>query len=264
MRAVVVENVRVADGYHRLDVEAKGIGRRALPGRFYMLRVVEGGTDPLLRRPLSLHRRISDDAVSFLYREAGKGTRLLSLLGPGDSLDALGPLGNGFTIPTSLRHALLIAGGIGVAPLVALGIELMNKRPEVPIAAFIGGRGSEDVLAIKEFRALGIRTYICTEDGSFAKCGIVTETLSEYIKHYGSGINAGWRAYSCGPKPMMAAVAGICRESGIRCEVSLESRMACGIGACMGCVTGIKSGGREGYGLVCKDGPVFDSDDVIW
>jgi len=264
MRAVVRENVRVLTGYHRLEIEAKGIGRRAVPGRFYMLRVFEGGTDPLLRRPLSLHRHISDDRVAFLYREAGKGTRLLSMLVPGDELDALGPLGNGFTVPPGLKRALLVAGGIGVAPLVALGEELINKRPDVEIAAFIGGRAEGDVLAVHEFRELGVRTYICTEDGSLAKCGVVTETLGEYVSHFGGSIDSGWRAYSCGPKGMMEAVSGVCEDNGIRGEVSLETHMACGIGACMGCVTGIRSGGKEGYGLVCKDGPVFDSTDVIW
>jgi len=207
---------------------------------------------------------VSADRIRFLYKDAGKGTSLLAKLRPGDTLDALGPLGNGFTLGKDVKRALLVAGGIGVAPLLGLAEHIMAKRPDIKVVSFIGGRGGEDLLAVREMSSLGVRAYLCTEDGSFARCGMVTDTLGDYIKKFAPGGTSGWAAYACGPRGMMKAVSALCAQYGIRCLASLESHMACGIGACMGCVTSILEDGAPVNRLVCKDGPVFPAEKVVW
>jgi dihydroorotate dehydrogenase electron transfer subunit len=263
MLAAIKENKELFSGYYLLDVAAKGIGSRAAPGQFYMLKV-GASTDPLLRRPFSLHRVISADAVRFLYRSVGKGTSILSRLSPGEVVDVLGPLGSGFKVGKGVRHALIIGGGIGMAPLMALADYINNDRKDVTAAVFIGGRSREYVLGVGEFRKLGLRTYVSTEDGSIPRKGLITDSLDEYIhkyKKYGTG---GWAVYSCGPKPMLTSVAAIAKLHGLKAYVSLEANMACGIGACMGCVVSIVENGVPVYKKVCDDGPVFDADTVLW
>ncbi len=263
MLARIIRNDKIFGNYYHLEAEAEGIGDGAAPGMFYMLRVGES-TDPLLRRPLSLHSRVSADRIRFLYKGVGRGTMLLSKLRSGESLDVLGPLGNGFTVGKVVGRALLVAGGIGVAPLLGLAESIISGRPDVKVASFIGGRGGDDLLAVREMSALGVRAYLCTEDGSLARCGIVTDTLGEYIAKYSGQGTKDWAAYTCGPRPMMKAVSELCAENRIKCFVSLEAHMACGIGACMGCVTRILDGGTPVNRLVCKDGPVFPAEKVVW
>jgi dihydroorotate dehydrogenase electron transfer subunit len=202
--------------------------------------------------------------VRFLYKDVGKGTRLLSVLKAGDAIDALGPLGNGFPVPKGMTKALLVAGGIGVAPLLGLAERIKAARRGVEVVSFIGGRGADDLLAVRELGGLGIRAYLCTEDGSLARCGVVTDTLGEYVAKVGGNGTGGWVVYSCGPRGMMRAVHGLCAQHGLVHYASLESHMACGIGACMGCVTRVLVEGEEAYRLVCKDGPVFDAYKVVW
>jgi len=263
MRSIIKSNDNLFGSYYHLELEARGIGRGAVPGMFYMLKV-GNSTDPLLRRPLSLHSRVSADRVRFLYKDVGKGTGLLSRLKSGDTLDALGPLGNGFRVGKDVKRALLVAGGIGVAPLLGLAESIIAGRPDVTVVSFIGGRGGDDLLAVKEMSGLGVRAYLCTEDGSLARCGIVTDTLGDYVSRYSGQGTRDWAVYTCGPRPMMNAVAGLCAENRIKCFASLESHMACGIGACMGCVTPITGKSGPENRLVCKDGPVFDADKVVW
>lgn len=263
MQATIKDNKELFSGYYLLDIKAKGIGSRAAPGQFFMLKV-SAGTDPLLRRPLSLHRVISKDSVRFLYRYVGRGTSLLSKLLPGDGVDVLGPLGSGFKVGRGVRHALIIGGGIGVAPLMALADYIKRERKDVTAAVFIGGRSREYVLGVAEFRKLGLRTYVSTEDGSIPRKGLITDSLDEYIhkyKKYGTG---GWAIYSCGPKPMLMGVAALAKLHGLKNYASLESAMACGVGACMGCVVSVIEGGVPVYKKVCDDGPVFDAEKVIW
>ncbi|MHB8174636.1 MAG: dihydroorotate dehydrogenase electron transfer subunit [Nitrospirota bacterium] len=270
MIARIKRNEELFSGYFLVDMEAEGIGLHeaglpARPGQFYMIKVGPS-TDPLLRRPLSLHRRLGDDSVRFLYRQAGRGTALLSRLIAGDEVDVLGPLGNGFPIPAGVKHALIVGGGIGIAPLMALADYISDARKDVTAAAFIGGRSREYVLGVDEFREKGIETFTATEDGSLPKKGLITHVLDEYIlehKHKGTG---GWIIYSCGPKPMLMSVAALAIKHGIKNYTSMESGMACGIGACMGCVISVldRERGSAVYKKVCDDGPVFDADDVIW
>lgn len=263
MIATILKNENIFGDYYHMDLGAPGLGAEAMPGMFYMIKV-GAGTDPLLRRPISLHSRVSGDTVRFLYKSVGKGTGLLSRYRAGEVLDVLGPLGNGFRISGTLKHALLVAGGIGVAPLLGLAEHLKANHPDIKVTSFIGIRGEDDMLSIREFQALGFRTYLCTEDGSVARCGFVTDSLLEFFLKYSKYGTGGWEVFSCGPRAMLKAVAGLCGQGGIANQVSLESNMACGIGACMGCVTGITEEGQQVNRLVCKDGPVFDGSTVAW
>jgi len=262
MLAKVINNYSVFGDYGMMDVASEGIGLLAKPGQFFMVKV-GAGSDPLLRRPFSLHRIVSPDSVRFLYRRVGKGTALMSRMVPGDELDILGPLGKGFPVWEWVDHALLVGGGIGIAPLVALADNLVTHR-RIHTVCFIGGRTSDDILGVMELRRLGVKTYLSTEDGSLPRKGRITESLEEYIsKHARYGVES-WAIYSCGPKPMMKAVAGLARERGIRDYTSLEANMACGVGACLGCVTRVMVDGKPAYKKVCEDGPVFEGAEVIW
>jgi dihydroorotate dehydrogenase electron transfer subunit len=224
------------------------------------------GTDPLLRRPLSIHRITSPDSLRFLYRESGRGTNILSRLVPGDQLDALGPLGNGFKVGKTVKHALIVGGGIGVAPLLCLTDHIAKERPDITQVVFIGGRDKDSVMCLDQFKELGIETHIRTEDGSIPKKGLITHSLEEYIDKYKKDGTGGWAIYSCGPTPMLRSVAAIANKHGITCFTSLEAHMACGIGACLGCVIPLLDREHETqvYRKVCEDGPVFDSEEVLW
>lgn len=220
------------------------------PGQFAELRIDETPT-VMLRRPISVH---SFDAkaneVGFLVQVVGDGTRWLSTLKAGDKVNTLLPLGNGFTMPaTAGKRYLLIGGGVGSAPLYYLAQELAKGGNDFTI--LIGARSAKDLYLREAYEALG-RVEYTTEDGSLGTQGYVTNhpVLNEKFDCI----------YTCGPKPMMMAVARYARENGIACEVSLENRMACGLGACLCCVEDTK----EGHKCVCTDGPVFSIDELKW
>lgn len=263
--AVITSNTNLFGDYYLLEVSAKGIGLNARPGQFFMLKV-GAGTDPLLRRPFGLHKIVSPDSIKMLYRAAGYGTKLLTKMVKGDALNILGPLGNGFKVEKDTNHALIVAGGIGVAPMVALAEEIKRTRPDIHAACFIGGRGKDDILGVNEFRKLGLRVYVSTEDGSLPKKGYVTDPLEQYMSRFEAKGFGGWAIYSCGPTPMLRSVAAVAARHGIKNFASLEANMACGIGACMGCVVSVqdKEHGSQVYKKVCEDGPVFDAEDVVW
>ncbi len=221
------------------------------PGQFFMLSV-DSRLDPLLKRPFSLHRFISGD-LQFLYRVVGKATTILKAKKIGDTMEFIGPLGNGF--PLDEREGvkpILVAGGMGIAPLVAL-VEKFAKRQPV---FFYGARRAEEVLCLDELNSIGIAPVISTDDGTSGQRGVVTDLVEEFLSHQSSSA----AIYSCGPKPMLMALSGIAKKYKIRAYMALEESMACGVGACLGCV--IKT--VDGYKRVCKEGPVFSSDDIMW
>lgn len=238
----IISNEKVAPGFYRMRVASAYLARNSKPGQFFEVRVSEK-VDPLLRRPFSCHR-ISKGAVEILYEAVGPATGILSHRKAGQILDIIGPLGNGFEI--SKCKAVLVGGGIGVAPLLALA-ESMRNKPSV----LIGARTRAHVLCEKEFKALGCGVSVATDDGSKGHEGFVTDLLKGH---------AGADIYACGPHAMLKTVSGIARHAGVSCQVSLEERMACGVGVCLGCPVKVSGG----YKMVCKDGPVFDSCDIIW
>lgn len=228
-----------------------------LPGQFAELRV-DGSKTTFLRRPISINYvDYSRNEVWFLIRMIGDGTRALGHLTCGEWVNLLFPLGNFFTMSgTRLPKVedgislLLVGGGVGIAPLLFLGCEL--KRKGYAPLFLLGARTSDDLLELKEFAELG-EVFITTEDGSLGERGLVIQHSILQKRHFG------W-IYSCGPKPMMQAVAAYAASKGIPCEVSLENKMACGVGACLCCVENTK----EGHKCICTEGPIFNTEDLLW
>ncbi len=260
IRAKILSNDKIGNGYYKIGLEAPYIAKNAGPGQFVQVRCSDGA-DPLLRRPFSVHRVKGQKEIEVLYEVIGKGTEILAKKKRGVTLDVLGPLGNGFSLPQATSRqqaiAILIAGGIGVAPLVYLGDELAKKKIKTII--LIGARTKKLILCEKDFKKLGGEVHIATDDGSHGCKGFVSQLLQNILGAKGKGREA--KVYACGPNSMLGCIASICKEKKIDCEVSLEEVMACGIGACLGCAVKSKGGG---YKLACKDGPVFNSKDLIW
>lgn len=220
------------------------------PGQFAELRI-DATPTVVLRRPISVHSfDAAKNEIGFLVQVVGDGTRWLAALTAGDKVNVLLPLGNGFNMPAAAgARLLLVGGGVGCAPLYALADEL--KRRGFDFVILIGARSEKDLYRRKEYESLG-RVEYTTEDGSLGERGYVTghSVLAEHFDYI----------YTCGPKPMMMAVARYAREHGIPCEASLENKMACGLGACLCCVEDTK----EGHKCVCTDGPVFSIDELKW
>lgn len=257
-KCAVLENVKIAPDYYRLTVSSKNIHRDAKPGQFVQIQIcnssVEAGRDlPLLRRPFSIHK-INNDGFTIIYHIVGKGTKILSGTQKGAELDIIGPLGNGFDIDKN-KTAILIAGGCGSAPLYCLEEEL--KKKGITSHFFMGATTKDLLLCGQDFAKIGTKLYISTDDGSCGEKCTVSALYSSYIEALDPGKCV---IYTCGPKAMMKAVSEIAAEKGVPCQVSLEEYMACGIGACLGCVVETVSGNRR----VCKDGPVFDAKEIIW
>ena len=260
-KAKVISNRHVSGGYYKLVLDCPFISENVFPGQFAMLKV---GDDQglILRRALSVHRVIGRKTV-FLYEVIGKGTQALSRRKPGESVDLLGPLGRGFDYlgaKIACRTPVLVAGGMGVAPLVLLAQRLtLNRKSKFPgkILVLIGAKTKAHILCEKEFKNLGCDVKIATDDGSRGFRGRVTALLEKTLSARGFGPAV---IYSCGPQPMLEE---LCRVSGsfhIPAQVSLEAHMACGIGACLGCVVNT----RKGYKRVCKEGPVFEAKELIY
>jgi len=255
------------------------LARRSAAGQFVMAKV---GTcfDPLLRRPFAVHRvcqekdtgvaRRPPSCIEILYRTVGRGTALLSEKKRGEAIDLFGPLGNGFHLPHRLKTAVLVAGGMGVAPLLSLAFALKegkdNRHPTVSPIAFIGGQTRNDLLCLKDFRKAGAKVTVSTEDGSGGTKGLVTDLLARFVSSLSPADAAHIALYACGPVPMLEQVAAIARNRAIPCQVSLESSMACGVGACLGCSvpTRINADKTVSYQRVCREGPVFDSSAIAW
>ena len=222
-----------------------------LPGQFVEVRV-DGSSSTFLRRPISIHYIDKvNNQLWLLVATVGEGTRWMASLHAGDRLNCVLPLGHGFTMPRQTDEKfLLVGGGVGVAPLLYLGAEIRRMGGEPTF--LLGARSAKDLLMLDEFRKYG-QVYVTTEDGSAGEKGFVTghSILSqERFSHIAS----------CGPTPMMKAVARYAHQEDIDCEVSLENLMACGLGACLCCVEKT----TEGNLCVCKDGPVFNIKKLLW
>lgn len=273
--AAVVENVRLARDTYRLRLECPEIAQRITPGQFVMLRLA-GGSDPLLGRPLALYDVWCDAAgtpqgVDVVYLVVGRMTRRLAEVGPGDAIETWGPLGNGFSTEP-VDHLVMVAGGIGQTPFLALGREALGGRDygdskRMPLrakrATLCYGVRTVDLLAgADDFRAVGIDLRVSSDDGSVGRQGLVTETLAEVLdQHDGGSI----RIACCGPERMMEAVAHLAMARGVACEVSLETPMACGIGICFSCVVKVKQpDGEWDYKRTCVEGPIFSAAKIQW
>jgi dihydroorotate dehydrogenase electron transfer subunit len=266
IKVKILSRKEVAPNIYLMKLNAPEIAQEALPGQFIHIRCSKDSY-PLLRRPLSIHRADKEKGEIFiLFQVIGEGTKLLADRTIGDDLDIMGPIGNGFNIYPKSKKIMIVGGGIGVAPLLALCEESIRQGKEVRI--LIGALKKELVIGEENFRNLGAKVDVATDDGSYKYKGLVTDLLERAIKE-------GWLAdqiFACGPKPMLRKIVEISLDNHIDCQVSLEERMACGIGACLGCVCKIKAKEKNNnqnqikyiYKRVCVDGPVFEGSEVVW
>ncbi|MCI0358036.1 MAG: dihydroorotate dehydrogenase electron transfer subunit [Planctomycetaceae bacterium] len=298
----IVENARLAKDTYRVRFKAPEIARRIVPGQFLMLRITDLN-DPLIGRPLALYDTVVEadgrpEAVDVVYLVKGKLTSRLWQMQAGQRVDVWGPLGNGFCqepgtrgqepgarnstthhspltthsyppIPT--EHLIMVAGGIGQTPFLALAQEALHRKRygepprDMPRARRVtlcyGARTAEYLACVEDFQRLGVEIRLATDDGSLGHHGLVTDLLQQCLaEHHGRP-----HIVCCGPEPMMAAAAKIAHEARIPCQVSLETPMACGVGICFTCVAKIRQpDGSWDYKRTCVDGPVFDAELVEW
>jgi dihydroorotate dehydrogenase electron transfer subunit len=254
----------VAPGVGLLGFTSSGIAAAYRPGQF--VHVATGDDATLLRRPFSVARVRGAD-VQLLYRVIGAGTRWLRERRPGDPLDVMGPLGRPFALRDQARHTLLVAGGLGLAPLLGLGESLRRGLPEGTIEGLLGLRTAEETFAPAVTTAPeGIAWDLATDDGSAGHAGTVVDLLEKRLGALAAdGAAPGEIAlYAAGPEPMLAATSRLCVPRGLDLQVTLEAHMACGVGACRACGIVVRTNGSVVPDRVCKEGPVFAAADIRW
>ena len=254
-KARIISNENIKGSYWHCVAESKAISKAASPGQFVNVKFGEQ-PEPLLRRPFSIHM-VEGTRIKIMYEVLGRSTQIFSQKKAGDVLDIIGPLGNGFDYQLSAvsRHlSVIVAGGMGVAPLVFLASKL-KKRDTIVL---LGAKTKNHVFCEGEFKKMGYQVKVATDDGSKGFKGKVTDLLKDIlslaISHKPLAI------YACGPKPMLKEISVVSAKYNISAQISLEEHMGCGIGACLGCVVDTK----DGYRRVCHDGPVFDAGQIIW
>lgn len=273
--AAVVEQIPLARDTYRLRIACPELARRIVPGQFFMLR--PPGNDPLLARPFALYDVFADSAghpagVDLVYHVIGRMTSLMSAWQNGTAVELWGPLGNGFPLPPQGR-LVCVGGGIGYTPFLAVAREAAGLRryghpprelvgAPRPITLLYGVRNRAWRADLGDFESVhGCSLSIATDDGTEGHPGLVTELLARELA-------AGERpaaVFCCGPEPMMAAAAALCRQAGVPCWLSLETPMACGFGACFSCVAQVVTEEPPGwdYRRTCVEGPVFSSDALL-
>jgi dihydroorotate dehydrogenase electron transfer subunit len=274
----VIENVRLARDTYRVRLAWPELARRIVPGQFVMLRLAGSG-DPLLGRPLALYDTWIDAdgtprGIDVVYLVVGKMTRRLAAVRAGDELEVWGPLGNGFS-SAPVKHLVMVAGGIGQTPFLALGREASGGRrygepgrpgPGVPrVTLCYGVRSAEYLAGVEDFQQAGVDVRISSDDGSVGHHGLVTELLAQVLDEESEDASGGVRIACCGPERMMEAVAHLAATRGVPCEVSLETPMACGIGICFSCVVKVRQpDGSWDYKRTCVEGPIFPAEKIEW
>ena len=261
-KARISSNREVAGGVFQMEIHSPWLVSSGLPGQFVSLRVGDGLV-PLLRRPLSIFMTDSEaGSVGLLFRVVGRGTELLSRMKAGELLDLIGPLGRGFSVSSETKKVFIAAGGLGVAPLFFLAQVLLGRG--VSVQFLLGAKEEGQLLCCDELRAMGVELHISTDDGSRGFHGFVTELLEEMLGK--DGLDPQTPAIcATGPEAMMKRIAALAREQEIPAQFSLERHMACGMGACLGCVMRCRSeDGGPVYRRVCADGPVFDLEEIPW
>ena len=250
----IISNTPLCDGYFEMEFSwEKGV-QPPEPGQFFTVRTADSSV-PLLRRPFAFSAfNENSRTASFVYQKRGPGTGLLAAKGGNDVIDLLGPLGKPFVLPEKNQTALLVAGGIGIGPVLFLGTRIRNAN--IPAILVFGCRTAANVPASAAFSALN--PQVCTDDGSRGFKG----TALDYCSTLSKTIVPSTVLYACGPHPMLKGCHAFARDRGIVCHVSVEQIMACGVGACMGCV--VKVNHEPGFARACAEGPVFDSSEIVW
>ncbi len=278
----IIDNKQVAPGHYVLKLKTSSIAKKAQPGQFVQILCSMDSMDPLLPRPFSF-LDVEKDVISILYHVVGKGTGILSRMEKGKSLSILGPLGNGFTKgPRSTdrgpqhadkkKKALLVGGGVGIPPLYHLAKTLIKEKilDKGEIEVFLGARNKSLLLCESDFKKLGVKISVATNDGSKGHKGFVTRPLTQSLKTVDRGLST--VVFTCGPTVMMKAVALVSAEFNTPCQVSVEVPMACGFGACLGCAIKVRpqstvDGGPSTdfrYAIACTEGPVFKGSEIVW
>ena len=250
----IKDKKRIKDDVFLMDLYAPEIATRAYPGQFIHIKTDDKIT--ILRRPISIHA-VNKNVISILFRVKGSGTRALSLLSDGDTLNVLGPLGHGFSLKPRKNDAfvnILIGGGMGVAPLMFLAQKLTNKESNIVI---LGASDKNSVLCEKEFKTLNCKVHVATDDGSRGAKGSVTDLLLDLFNK--DGFQGKANIYACGPEAMFCSINSIIADKkNVNCQISYEQFMGCGTGICCGCTVKTKTG----YKKACKDGPVFNIREI--
>lgn len=256
-KTTVLEHTLSQGDYRLLKLAAPVIGPQVLPGQFVHLRIPRL-EQAVLRRPFSIFKA-DDESVSILYKPVGRGTEAMRVIAPGDEIDLLGPLGNGFpTLGKNKTVPVLIAGGYGNAALY-----LQAKNLPVKGVAFFGGRTAGDILCVDEFKALGWDVRITTNDGSLGIEGLITDALDPWLDERKDRFQ-GLELFACGPNAMLKAVGDRAVENRVTAWLSMDRNMACGVGACLTCVIKRKTEDGWEWARCCKDGPVFNAEEIIW
>lgn len=261
-----------------MRLKVKPFPGRVIPGQFIHLRLAQSPNHPItqlpiLRRPFSIYNIPNPGSygtrLEILYRVVGKGTRLMASMTPGTKVDILGPLGNGFTINKKVDISILVAGGIGMAGLHLLLKTLIQSRPgrsPKKIYLLIGTKNKDELCLPDTLRRREVKMMISTEDGSRGVKGLVTDLLEELLirQETRDKRQVPIQIYACGPKGMLKAVSTIARTWNLPCQVSLEARMACGLGFCRTCVCRVYEKNTISYARVCSEGPVFRANQIAW
>lgn len=254
-KTTVLEHRLFHGEYRQLTLAAPGIGPLVKPGQFAHLKIPRLD-HAVLRRPFSIFKA-DEKGISILYKSVGKGTDSMRSIQPGETLDVIGPLGNGFpTLGKGKTLPVLVAGGYGNAALY-----LQAETLPVKGVAFFGGRSAEDILCIDEFEALGWDVRVATDDGSLGTKGLVTEALDPWLEEQ---TPASVELFACGPNAMLKAVGDRALEKKITAWLSMDRNMACGVGACLTCVIKRKTAEGWEWARCCKDGPVFEASEILW
>jgi dihydroorotate dehydrogenase electron transfer subunit len=268
-RAVVTENVLLADRTYRIRLNAPQLAAAIRPGQFLMLRLA-GSNDPLLGRPFALYDTVLDAngqpiGVDIVYLVVGKMTGRLAGLRTGDSVELWGPLGNGFSPLDGVGHVALVAGGIGQTPFLAHVRELLGargyggraaRRIVEKVSLYYGVRTRNLAAGVEDFRQAGADVQLASDDGTLGFHGFVTQLLAQHSRP--------GHIVGCGPEGMMRALAELARQWKVGCHLSLETPMACGVGICFSCVTRVRTAEGWDYRRVCVEGPVFDAVSLAW
>lgn len=250
--AELVKKEKVIDGIFKYSVKAPEIAQSAKAGQFLEIKISETG-EPFLRRPISIYN-IDGDVVEFIFQVKGRGTELLTKKEIGEKIDIMGPLGKGTFEVKEYNNVAIIGGGIGTYPLYELAKELKEKSN---VTMYMGFRNKDLVTLEKEFEEVSNKLVITTDDGSYKEKGFAINVLKDDCK-----ANKPDMIFACGPLPMLRAVKEFAETENIPCQISLEERMGCGIGACLGCAVKVNKNGETKFAHVCKDGPVFNAVEV--
>jgi dihydroorotate dehydrogenase electron transfer subunit len=266
MMGSVESNREVQNGHFLMSVRLPLEFATPLPGQFILIHL-KNRRDILLGRPFSIsgfHRHAHSVQIEILYRIAGQGTRLFSRLRAGDDLDILGPLGRPFEIPMGIKNVILVSGGIGIAPIRYLltFIRAMGLERALRTDVYMGAKTVDELLDLEAVRLLCDELQVCTDDCSMGHPGLVTEPLEKALKSYSLKDTL---VCACGPLGMIRRLSEILTRHPLACQVSLEERMACGVGACLGCAVAVRGeNGEKQYQRVCREGPVFNLRNILW